>query len=106
VIKASFVEYRSGKIRNRKKVSLVQASSVLLDEFAGCESWANGVDLYLHLIARFGLWDEDYEAFDPCDTIAAATGLLDFNFVFLPFLDWLMEGAFIAHAFHLDFSFS
>lgn len=84
---------------------MVHPSSVLLDEFAGCESWTNCVDLDLHLIARFGLGDEDYEAFDPCDSVATATGLFDFNFVFLPFLDWLMEGAFIAHAFHLDFSF-
>jgi hypothetical protein len=81
-------------------------STLLLDDFSGCEPWTYGVDLYLHLIARLGLWDEDYEAFDPCDSVAAATGLFDLNFVFLPFLDWLVEGTFKTHAFHLDLSFS
>jgi hypothetical protein len=51
------------------------------------------------------LGDEDYEAFDPCDSVTAAAGLFDLNFVLLPFFDWLMEGTF-AHAFHLDISFS
>jgi hypothetical protein len=79
---------------------------ILLYDFTGCESWTNGVDLYLHFIARFGLWDEDYEAFDSCDSVTATAGLFDLNLVFLAFLNRLVEGTFIAHAFHLVFSFS
>ena len=75
--------------------------ATLLDDFACCESWTNGVDLYLHLVARFRLRDEDYEAFDPCDSVAATAGLFDLNFVFLPLLHWLVEGTFITHTFHL-----
>jgi len=82
------------------------SSRVLLDDFTGCESWTNGVDLYLHLIARFRVWDKDYEAFNPCDSVTATASLFDFNLVFFPFLYWLVEGTFGAHAFHLVFSFS
>jgi hypothetical protein len=49
------------------------------------------------------LWDEDYEAFDPCDSVTATAGLFDLYFVLLPFLYWLVEGTFKAHAFHLGF---
>jgi len=72
-----------------------------LDNFSGCESGSNGVDFDLHFIARFGLWDEDYEALDSCDSVSATAGLFDFEFVFFAFLNWLVEGTFIAHAFHL-----
>ena len=90
------------KKREKKKgASCSVAPSFLLDDFAGCESWTNGVDLYLHLIARFRLGNEDYEAFNPCHSVTTAAGFLDFNFVLLPFFDWLVEGTFIAHAFHL-----
>ncbi len=76
----------------------------LLDDFACCESWTNGVDLYLHLIARFGLWDKDYEAFDPCDSVTATAGLFDLDFILFPLLNWLVERAF--HTFHLGVCFS
>ena len=73
----------------------------LLDDFAGCESWSDGIDFDLHVVARFGLWDEDYETFDPCDSVTATAGLFDVKLVFLAFLNWLVEGTFKAHAFHL-----
>ncbi len=70
--------------------------------FTGRKSWAYGVNFYLHFVARLSLGDEDYETFDPCDSVTTTAGLLDLDFVLLPFFDWLMEGT-IAHAFHLDF---
>ena len=73
----------------------------LLDDFTGCESWTNSVDLNLHFIARFRVGDKDYEAFNPCDSVSATARFFDFNFVFFPFFYWLVEGTFIAHAFHL-----
>lgn len=79
--------------------------SPLLDYFAGRESGAYCVDFYLHFVARLSLGNEDYEAFDPCDSVTTTASLFDLNFVLLPFFDWLMEGT-IAHAFHLDISFS
>ncbi len=93
--------------RGKKKGNFAGlAAKILLDDFACCETWTNGVDLYLYLVARFGLWDKDYKAFDPCDSVTATASLFDLNFVLLAFLYWLVEGAFKAHAFHLDFSFS
>jgi hypothetical protein len=77
------------------------APRLLLDNFAGCESWTNGVDLDLHVVARFSLRNEDYEAFDPCDSVTATAGLFDVEFVLLPFLNWLVEGTLKAHTFHL-----
>ena len=82
-------------------VSQVTSSKLLLDDFTGCETWTNGVDLYLHLIARLSLWHEDYETFDPRDSVTATAGLFDLNFVFLAFFYWLVEGTFKAHSFHL-----
>ena len=76
----------------------------LLDDFAGCESWTNGIDFDFHLIARFGLWNEDYETLDSCDPVTASAGLFDFKLVFFAFLNWLVEGTFEAHAFHLILS--
>jgi hypothetical protein len=73
----------------------------LLDDFACGESWTNRVNLDLHMVARLGLWDEDYETLDPSYSVAATAGLLDVKFVFLTFLNWLVEGTFKAHAFHL-----
>jgi len=81
-------------------------SQFLLDYFASCETWTYGVDLYLHLIARFRLGDKDNEAFDPCDSVTTTARLFDLNLVFLPLFHWLVEGTFKAHAFHLGFSFS
>ena len=72
-----------------------------MDDFAYGESWTNGVDLNLHVVARFGLGDEDYEAFDPSDSVTATARLFDVKFVFFTFLNWLVDGTFKAHAFHL-----
>jgi len=72
-----------------------------LDDFARGESWTNRVDLNLHVVARFRLWDEDDEAFYPSDSITATAGLFDIKLVFFTFLNWLTEGTFKAHAFHL-----
>jgi hypothetical protein len=82
------------------------AVQILLDDFACCETWTNGVDLYLHFVARFGLWDENYEAFDPSDSVTATACLFDLNFVFLPLFHWLVEGTFITHTSHLGICFS
>ena len=82
------------------------AASDLLDDFACCETWTNCVDLYLHLVARLGLRDENYEAFDPCDSVTATAGLFDLNLVFLTLLNWLVEGTFKTHTFHLGVCFS
>jgi len=77
------------------------APRLLLDNFAYGESWTNGVDLDLHVVARFSLRNEDYEAFDPCDSVTATAGLFDVKFVFLSFLNWLVDGTLKAHTFHL-----
>jgi len=74
---------------------------VLLDDFAYRESWTNGVDLDLHVVARFSLGDEDHEALDPSDSVTATARLFDVKLVFFTFLNWLVEGTFKAHAFHL-----
>jgi hypothetical protein len=79
---------------------------VLLDDFAYRESWTNGVDLNLHVVARFGLGNEDHEAFDPCDSVTATARLFDVKLVFFTFLNWLIEGTFKTHSFHLDICFS
>ena len=76
----------------------------LLDHFACRESWANGVNLDLHVVARFGLWDEDYETLDSGYSVTATASLLDVKFVLFTFLNWLVEGTFKAHMFHLSFS--
>jgi hypothetical protein len=72
-----------------------------LGDFAGRESWTNRVDLDLHVVARFGLRNEDYETFDPCYSVTSTAGLLDVKFVLFAFLNWLVEGTFKAHVFHL-----
>jgi hypothetical protein len=74
---------------------------VLLDDFAYGESWTNGVDLDLHVVARFGLGDEDYETLDPSDSVTTTARFFDVKLVFFTFLNWLVEGTFKAHAFHL-----
>ncbi len=76
---------------------------VLLDDFAYRESWTNRIDFDLHVIARFGLWNEDYETFDPGYSVTATASLLDVKFVLFAFLNWLVEGTSRAHAFHLSF---
>ena len=73
----------------------------LLDDFASCESWSDRIDFDLHTVSRFGLWDENYETLDPCDSVTATASLLDVKLVLLAFLNWLLEGTLIAHAFHL-----
>jgi len=85
---------------------ITDQSTILPYDFASCETGTNSVDLYLHLVARLGLWDENYEAFDPCDSVTATASLFDLNFVFLPFLHWLTEGTLRTHAFHLGDSLS
>jgi hypothetical protein len=74
---------------------------VLLDDFAYGESWTNGVDLNLHVVARFSLGNEDHEALDPSDSVTATARFFDVKLVFFTFLNWLVEGTFKAHAFHL-----
>jgi hypothetical protein len=74
---------------------------VLLDDFAYGESWTNGVDLDLHVVARFSLGDEDYETLDPSDSVTTTARFFDVKLVFFTFLNWLVEGTFKAHAFHL-----
>jgi hypothetical protein len=74
---------------------------VLLDDFAYGESWTNGVDLDLHVVARFGLGNEDYETLDPSDSVTTTARFFDVKLVFFTFLNWLVEGTFKAHAFHL-----
>jgi hypothetical protein len=73
----------------------------LLDDFAYGESWTDGVDLNLHVVARFGLGDKDHEALDPSDSVTTTARLFDVKLVLLAFLNWLVEGTFKAHAFHL-----
>ena len=73
----------------------------LLGDFAYCESGSNGVNFNLHVVARFGLWDEDYEAFDSCYSVTATASLFDVKLVLFAFLNWLVEGMFHAHSFHL-----
>jgi len=73
----------------------------LLDDFACGESWTNRVNLDLHFIARFGLRNKDYEALDPSYSVTATASLFDFKLILLTFLNWLVEGTFKAHAFHL-----
>ena len=84
-----------------RKVRSSEALSPLLDYFAGRESGAYRVDFYLHFVARLSLGDEDYEAFDPCDSVTATAGLFDVKLVLLALLNWFVEGLFITHAFHL-----
>jgi hypothetical protein len=74
---------------------------VLLDDFAYGESWTNGVDLDLHVVARFSLGNEDYETLDPSDSVTTTARFFDVKLVFFTFLNWLVEGTFKAHAFHL-----
>jgi hypothetical protein len=73
----------------------------LLDDFACGKSWTNRVNLDLHMVARLGLWNEDYETLDPSYSVTARASLLDVKLVFFAFLNWLIEGTFKAHAFHL-----
>jgi len=73
----------------------------LLDYFAGCESWSNGIDFDLYMVTRFGLWDENYETLDPRDTVATTASLFDVKLVLLALLNWFVDGTFKAHAFHL-----
>ena len=73
----------------------------LLDDFASCESWSYRVDFDFHVVARFSRWNEDYEAFDSCDSVTATAGLLDVKFILLTFLNWFVYGTVKAHAFHL-----
>jgi hypothetical protein len=75
----------------------------LLDDFASCESWSNRIDFDLHVVTRFGLWDENYEAFDPSDSVTATAGLFDVKLVFLALLNWFVDGTFKAHLVHLVF---
>jgi hypothetical protein len=79
----------------------VTLPEVLLDDFAYGESWTDGVDFDLHVVARFGCGDEDYEAFDSCDSVTATASLFDVKLILLAFLNWLVDGTFKAHAFHL-----
>ncbi len=72
-----------------------------MDDFASGESWSDGIDFDLHMVTRFGLWDENYETFDPCDSVTATASLFDVKLVLLALLNWLVEGTFRAHAFHL-----
>jgi len=74
---------------------------VLLDDFACGESWTNRINLDLHFIARFGLWNKDYEALDPSYSVSSTASLFDLKLVLLTFLNRLVEGTFKAHAFHL-----
>ena len=77
------------------------APMFLLDYFASCESWSNGVNFDLHVVTRFGLWDENYETLDPRNSVTATASLFDIEFVLLALLNWFIEGTFKAHAFHL-----
>ena len=78
----------------------------LLDDFASCESWSDRIDFDLHMVTRFGLWDENYETLYSCDSVTATAGLLDVKFVLFALLNWLVEGTFKAHVFHLVVLFS
>jgi hypothetical protein len=73
----------------------------LLDYFTCGESWSDRIDFDLHVVTRFGLWDEYYEAFDSSDSVTATAGLFDVKLVLLAFLNWLVEGTFETHVFHL-----
>jgi hypothetical protein len=73
----------------------------LWDYFASCESWSDGIDFDLHVVTRFGLWDEYYEAFDSCDPVTATAGLFDVKLVFLALLNWFVDGTLKAHVIHL-----
>ena len=73
----------------------------LLDDFARGESWSDRIDFDLHVVTRFGLWDEYYEAFDSSDSVTATAGLFNVKLVLFALLNWLVEGTFKAHAFHL-----
>jgi hypothetical protein len=95
VIKYPYSDFE--KVENRRK----KPPMPLLDYVAGCESWTNRVDLDLHVVARFRLWNEDYEALDSSDSVTATAGLFNVKFVFFTFLNWLVEGTFKAHSFHL-----
>jgi hypothetical protein len=53
------------------------------------------------MVARFGLGYENYEAFDSGDSVAATADFFNVKLVLLTFLNWLVEGTFRAHAFHL-----
>jgi hypothetical protein len=78
-----------------------QTPKSLLDDFASCESWSDGIDFDLHVVTRFGLWDENYETFDPCDAVTATANLFDVKLVLLALLNRLVEGTLKAHVFHL-----
>jgi len=73
----------------------------LFDDFADRESRTNRVDLDLHVVARFGLWNEDYETLNPSYSVSTTASLFDVKFVFLTFLNRLVEGTLKAHTFHL-----
>ncbi len=73
----------------------------LLDDFACCESWSDRIYFDLHVVTRFGLWDEYYEAFDSSYSVTATAGLFNVKLVLFTLLNWLVEGTFKAHAFHL-----
>ncbi len=72
-----------------------------MDDFACGESWSDRIDFDLHVVTRFGLWDEYYEAFDSSDSVTATAGLFNVKLVLFALLNWLVEGTFKAHAFHL-----
>ena len=78
-----------------------KAPGFLLDDFASCESWSDGINFDLHVVARFGLWDENYEPLNPSDSVTATASLFDVELVLLTLLNWFVEGTFKAHAFHL-----
>jgi hypothetical protein len=52
------------------------------------------------VVARFGLWDKDYETFDTRDSVTLTARFFDFKLVLFAFLDWLVERSFKVHAFH------
>jgi hypothetical protein len=99
-IAASVIKCPQSENKKKWKVG-VKSPLALLDYFAYCESWSYGVYFDLHVVARFGLWNKDYEAFDPCDSVTATAGLFDVKLVFLAFLNWFVDGTFKAHSIHL-----
>lgn len=68
-----------------------EKEKILMDDYAYRESCSNWVNLNLHVVARFGLWDKDYETCDTRDSVTLTACFFDFKLVLFAFLNWLVE---------------
>jgi hypothetical protein len=82
---------KSATKKDGGRTSCLSSARCLLDNLGGRKSWTNLSDAHFHVLARFGLGDEDDETFHTGDTVASAAGFFDVNLVLFTLFNWLVE---------------